>query len=138
MARVALIEWDESLSVGVASLDTQHQRLVTIINRLHEALSLRRGRSALASTLIELSDYAVVHFTAEETLLKVYRYPELADQIARHQRFIERLGEFRNDIEDGALSTPVEMMSFLRDWLIRHIQKSDKKYSELLIENGVQ
>jgi len=35
---MALFDWNDQLSVGVAEIDKQHQELVKLINDLHEAM----------------------------------------------------------------------------------------------------
>ncbi len=33
------IEWNSNISVNVADIDTQHKKLVNLINTLHEAMT---------------------------------------------------------------------------------------------------
>ena len=134
---MALIQWDNSMSVGVASLDAQHQKLIDIINTLHTAMRSGHGKEVVVRTLVELKEYTRIHFADEERLLKLYQFPALQDQIDRHKWFVEKLTSFQRATEAGELATPIELMDFLSNWLVRHIQKSDMAYSELLREKGV-
>jgi hemerythrin-like metal-binding protein len=134
---MALIDWNDELSVGVCEMDLQHQKLVDLINQLHDSMRQRRGRQRVGQVVAELVSYAEEHFSAEEHLLSKHEYPGRARQTSEHGRFIQKIGEFRRRIELGNLSLSIEVMDFLRDWLTGHIQKSDKEYGPYLNERGV-
>ena len=65
---MALIEWDDSLKLGIAVVDRQHERLVGIINRLHQEIvriaALPEVRSQLGALGFEVVDYGPEQFTA--------------------------------------------------------------------------
>ena len=42
---MALIQWNDSLKVGVAEIDKQHQKLVDMINDLHDAMRQGQGNA---------------------------------------------------------------------------------------------
>lgn len=44
---MALIEWNGNLSLGMGSIDRQHQGLVELINELNAAMPEEKGRDAL-------------------------------------------------------------------------------------------
>ena len=57
---MAFFEWDDNYSVGVAEIDQQHQRLIGLINELHEAMTQGSSRNALVSAIDELDTMASV------------------------------------------------------------------------------
>ncbi|MBI5092471.1 MAG: hemerythrin family protein [Candidatus Hydrogenedentes bacterium] len=67
---MSILVWDEKYSVGISEIDRQHQRLIQMINDLHEALVAERGQQALTEIVGRMLDYTIYHFAAEETLLK--------------------------------------------------------------------
>ena len=79
---MALIQWSPQLSVGVAEMDRQHQHLVGLINRLHDAMVRGEGAEILGPVLDEVVRYTHTHFAAEERLLAARKYPHLADHKA--------------------------------------------------------
>jgi hemerythrin len=44
---MALIQWNDSLSVNVVEIDKQHQKLVRMINELNDAMRQGKGKEAL-------------------------------------------------------------------------------------------
>ena len=48
---MTIFNWDDSYSVGLASVDYQHKRLVGMINRLEEAVSSGSDETTLRTIL---------------------------------------------------------------------------------------
>ena len=131
-----LIPWTEALSVGVDKMNDEHKVLVGLVNQLYAALKQGKAREALGGILDELIDYTRVHFSDEESLLKLYRYPGLEEQEQAHRRLVAKAEDLQQRYQAGA-SLGVDVMNFLRDWLTNHIQKMDKRYGTFLREHGV-
>jgi len=120
------VEWSDSLSVGVAAMDSHHQKLVDLINQLHAAMRSGKGRAAVGLALDELANYAVYHFSAEEKLMKQHRCSELPEQQAAHAKLVETVNELRQKFASGQQGLGIEVLNMLKDWLVNHIQKKDK------------
>jgi len=125
----AFVEWNENLSVDVSAMDDQHKRFFVLINELHQGLKQGKGADVLGGILNELARYTEYHFAAEEALLEQCGYPELPQQQEAHRRFVNKVHEFQSRFAAGDRSVPVEAMNAVKDWLISHIQKMDKKYA---------
>ncbi|MCU0571709.1 MAG: bacteriohemerythrin [Syntrophobacteraceae bacterium] len=121
-------EWSDFLSVGVADMDDQHKRFFGFINELHQAMKEGKGTGVIRSILGELANYTKHHFAAEEMLLEQNHYADLPLQKEAHRRFEAKVAEFRQRYAAGDNAVIVETMSTVRDWLVNHIQKMDKKY----------
>ena len=52
-----LISWNAGLSLGIQDIDTQHRKLVDIINQLHDAQLQGRSREVMDKILSALDDY---------------------------------------------------------------------------------
>jgi hemerythrin-like metal-binding protein len=129
---MALIEWNNDLSVSVSAFDSEHSRLIDLINELHSAMMSGKGRTVLQKTLQDLLEYTRYHFTHEEEALKKYNYPELDLQVKQHRLFVDKLKNLTEKQEKGELFVPVEVLEFLNSWLVNHIKGEDKKYGSLL------
>lgn len=126
---MALITWDQSLSVGVPDLDAQHRRLVDMINDLHDAMAKGRGRDALKPLLTRLVQYTATHFQAEEQYMRKIDYPNLSQHKAEHENLVRRVKELTQSYESNQISLTIETMNFLRDWLTNHIRRVDRQYA---------
>jgi len=129
---MALIKWSPSLSVKIDEMDTQHQSLIEIMNRLHESISAGKGKEGPIVVIGELVDYARKHFSAEEQLMQKFRFPQLGDHKTEHAKFTEEVLAFRRRLQGGQTVSAYEVLQFLRQWLLTHIQESDAKYGKFI------
>jgi hemerythrin len=135
---MSLINWDPSLSVGVAEIDKQHQKLIGMINDLNDAMKQGKGKEALRQIVDELMSYTVTHFRAEEKYFTQFGYPEAEAHKNEHAAFVNKVADFREKFMKGNLGLTVEIMNFLRDWLKRHIQGTDKRYGPFFNAHGLK
>ncbi len=124
-----LITWNKNLSVNVPDLDAQHQKLIGMINDLHDAMAKGQARNMLKPLLDRLIQYTVTHFRYEEQYMQQIQYAKLAEHKGEHERLTNQVQNFAQKFDSGELSVTIEIMNFLRDWLTNHIQRVDKQYT---------
>lgn len=135
---MALLTWSDKYSVGVKTLDGQHTILFNLINDLHTAMMKGQAQKMTGPILRKLIDYTHTHFTAEEAMLSTSKYPALEAHRALHRELIKQVEDFSARFERGEITVNLNLLNFLRDWLINHIQKTDKEYSSWLNEHGAK
>lgn len=69
VARMAIFEWDDSLSIGNDKIDGQHKELIKRIDHLAQHILEKRGREKTNNTLRFMLDYSEDHFSTEEELM---------------------------------------------------------------------
>ncbi|MCX7874727.1 MAG: bacteriohemerythrin [Melioribacteraceae bacterium] len=134
---MALISWSDSYSVKVKEIDNQHQKLVNLINLLHDSMKEGKGKEVIGKVLTELVNYTVYHFSYEEKLFDKYGYPDAKVHARQHKDLVEKVSCYVKDFESGKGVLPMEVMNFLRDWLIKHIGGDDKKYGPFFNSKGL-
>jgi hemerythrin len=134
---MAVITWNESLSVNVREIDEQHKKLVGLIADLHQAMLAGQGKQALGQVLNGLISYTNTHFAAEERLLKANGYPEFEGHHNIHLKMVEKVKDIQNRHSQGRLNISLDTMKFLEDWITKHIMGTDKKYGPFLNSKGV-
>ncbi|WP_051445272.1 bacteriohemerythrin [Desulfocurvus vexinensis] len=133
------IQWsDAAMSVGVTEIDEQHKILVAMINDLNEAMRTGRGKDALEDMIRGLKDYAAFHFGHEEKLMASHDFPGLLAHKARHRDFVKQVVDFEKGFASGKAALTMEVMQFLKDWLVEHIQGTDRGYTKHLNDRGVR
>jgi hemerythrin len=135
---MALINWDESLSVNVAEIDKQHKVLISLINELHDAMKAGKGKDALAKILHGLVSYTESHFQVEEKYFAQFSYPDALAHKKEHTAFVQKVSDFKQGFDKGGMTVTIEVLYFLRDWLQSHIKGSDKKYSAFFNAKGLK
>ncbi|GGP18106.1 hypothetical protein GCM10010970_03210 [Silvimonas iriomotensis] len=132
-----LVQWDDSLSVGIQEIDEQHKVLVALLNELYEAIHRHQGRAASVDILGRLADYTRIHFTVEESLMRILGYPDYEEHKQHHEILIGDLRVFQARVQAGDAVT-FELLHFLRNWLTHHIQEGDTRYAAFFLERGAQ
>ncbi len=130
---MSLLNWSNELSVKINGIDDQHKRLVDLINELYDAMKEGKGKEKLGAVLREMINYTKYHFSAEEKLMLQRNYPEFPQHKAEHDAFTQKVTEFNNQFEAGAMFLSNEVLFFLKDWLVNHIKVTDKKYTSYLL-----
>jgi len=132
------IQWNETLSIGIDSIDEQHKTLVDMINSLSDALEKGETNDVLQKIFNGLADYTVSHFGYEEELLEQCGYTESEAHKNEHKALYNQVRHLQKKLENGDFTISVELMSFLKGWVTNHILKTDKAYAPFLITQGVR
>lgn len=132
-----LIVWSSSYSVKVNQMDQEHQRLVDIINNLYAAMRTGRSKDAIGNILDELVTYTKTHFAHEEQLMQQSNYSGYPEQKRAHEALVAQLNEILEKYRAGT-ALGQEIMSFLKNWLINHIQGLDKQYGPTMSKAGIK
>jgi hemerythrin-like metal-binding protein len=134
---LSMFEWNNAYSVGIGSIDAQHQNLFRIVGELYAAMSAGQGKAVLAKTLDRLVQYTASHFAHEERLMGLHGYPELAAHKLAHDALTSKVVQFQADFDSGSVAMTTQLFQFLTDWLVNHIQGTDRKYAPFLIGKAV-
>jgi hemerythrin len=134
---MALIDWKEEFSVGVREFDNQHKKLVDIANKLHDAMRIGQSRNVMDDIFKELVEYTKEHFKNEEIYFDKYAYPDGEKHKIEHTSLVDKVSEYYNQHVSGNRFLSVEVMDFLKDWLLKHIAGSDKTYGKFFNSKGV-
>jgi len=132
------LTWDNSLSVGIDSIDNQHKELLNCIEQLLISIEDEKSNDEVIKTLDFLEEYVVKHFNEEEEIQRKTNYPLLDIQHIQHENFKSDLKEFRRVFETHGVSTvlALNIQQNLVDWVKNHIMNLDKDLGDFLIEIG--
>ena len=135
-----LIIWNKSIEIDIQKIDNQHKKLVEIINDLYDAMNEGRSNDAIEEILNRLVDYTEYHFSTEEHYFKKFNYSDAEAHKKEHDHFCQQIRDYRKALDEGnnneALTS--EVWNLLQNWLVQHINSSDKKYKPLFTDNGLQ
>ena len=122
-----LIEWNSGFMIGIQEIDLHHQHLVFLLNQIYDGYKTNIPTINLNAVIVELIDYAKYHFSYEELSMREHQYPEYTKHVEEHETFTNRVIEFQKDFKLGK-NVSLEMISFLNNWIMFHILKTDAKY----------
>jgi hemerythrin len=131
------IKWDNSYNTGVEDIDEQHRILVNTINEASTKLDLDSSLESLEAITKDLLSYALYHFETEEEMMaehnyKAYSKEEYETHMKQHRDFSAQVVAVRESIKAGKPISKDDLISFLTNWLINHINKTDKKLAAFL------
>ncbi len=124
--------WDDSLSVGIDVIDEHHRYLFDLINDLYDVVVNKLGAREVARLIKALDAYAKVHFRAEELMMKHYEYDGIDRQQHQHHAFEAKIREFYEELHANPLVAQFDVLSYLRDWLVKHILLEDAQLRSLV------
>ena len=135
---MAFIVWNDRLSVNVATVDREHQELISILNDLYDSIAQGAGHAVVSQTLARLTAYTEHHFQHEEALFARTSYPDAALHHAQHDGMVSLLVDWQRRYDAGDVSgLSLEVVNYLKDWLFDHILGTDRQYTEYLHAAGI-
>ena len=138
MTTTLLIQWTDEMSVGVPSIDEQHKKIVNMINTLNAAMEDGETDAVMKRIFEGLLSYTDRHFQYEERLFAQTGYADDAAHRREHDELRARVTGMKERLDRGDFMLGIEVMSFLRDWLTRHIMGSDMAYAPHLRSKGIR
>jgi len=133
-----IVVWNDNLSVGVKVFDDEHKQLVNYVNQLSQALKISGADQTLTKVLTGLVKYTKIHFMHEEDYMALYEYPDILSHKKEHDELTMQVSDFYERYREGKVKFSLELMNFLRSWLINHIQVSDMRYKEFFNAKNVK
>ena len=133
--RIEAFIWDDKFNTGVDVVDTQHHKLVDLINRLGSISGHVTSAGELGDILTELGNYTVYHFGTEEELMRKYSI-DATHQTAHlkaHHHFTEQVtvaAKILMGSTDVNNQLVAPLLKYLTNWLVQHILGSDKRMTQ--------
>lgn len=134
-----LMNWNDKMSVGIEVFDADHKKLIAMLNDLFDAVQAGKGKDVLGKILDGLVDYTKMHFSREEQMMQKHSYVDYAAHKKEHDDLAKQVLDVQKKYQSGQTATlSMEVMNFLKNWLVKHIQGTDKKYGPFLNTKGVK
>ncbi len=134
---MTLMDWNDALSVNVGEVDKHHKILINLINEVYRGVMLKWPEKKIHDTLDELVNFTHTHFAYEERLFDKHGYPDQKAHALKHKELLAQVGELVTRFKSGEAGIGTEMLSFLKDWLVKHIMGTDQQYTSFLNSKGV-
>ncbi len=130
--------WDARFDTGLRDVDSDHRKLVDMVNHLHQSMKKGASKESMQEILQKLADYTVFHFQREEEYFDTTAYPDSAAHKAEHKKLVGLAVDFIQRFEAGDFAIVIDLMSALKGWLIGHILHSDMAYVSCMKEHGIR
>ncbi len=108
-------------------IDSEHRVLVKYAEDFQKAIKEGQGQEAVAILFDRLLEYTTSHFSREEAFMHKHGYSDLERHVAEHRRITREVMELNR--QKGAM-LPSSVGQFLQDWIINHINQTDRAYAD--------
>ncbi|HLE94427.1 MAG: bacteriohemerythrin [Sulfuricaulis sp.] len=124
---MALIDWDDKFSVGVASVDHEHRQLLELINETYNRMIRPGAEDAVKDFLGEIFARISMHFALEEKIMRQHHYDHYAEHKADHERLLDEIRDIMDDYEERKYFSEEQCAHSLQQWFIEHFRTHDAR-----------
>jgi len=117
------------MTAGLRKISEQHQELREAILHLQKELRHPAGDGSHVNAIEHLLHKMNAHFRFEEAYLEHSGHPDLAKQHAEHEQCLAHITELKARAGAGDTSVPLELSTYLFDWLRLHTLQEEAAFS---------
>jgi hemerythrin-like metal-binding protein len=127
-------DWDTELDAGFEALDADHRLQARAVRALENAVKRGGEREVIQALLLGLIETTHAHFSAEQDLMRRWRYPAYEAHAHAHSRLLQELADLKASHSAGGLVIDADVIGSLKLWLSVHIHAMDHALAEYLKE----
>ena len=128
---MALLEWKDRYSVGIAAVDHEHKELIDLINRLYDQWVKGGPRGSVEGFFGDLYKGISAHFALEERFMRERGYDQLTAHKNDHERLLDEIRDIMDDFVDEE-QTASALSGRLEAWFSRHFETHDARLHQKL------
>lgn len=129
--------WKDEYAFGIEIIDSQHKELVQLLDKTYNSFYKFDSQQELARLLNEIKEFALIHFATEEKYFDLFSFEGSQEHKQKHSDLKEKVGSFITRFETEGTKITIELVDFLEDWIVDHMEVMDKKYVKNFKEHGL-
>ena len=120
------MQWKPEYETGISEIDSQHRAIIQMVTEVEAAVGAGMGWNSLSHLVTRAKEYSKFHFSVEESLMQVFKYPRLCAHRGEHRYILRRV----EDIEGRVLRTNGRegLLQGFRTWVLGHFLESDRHF----------
>jgi len=122
--------WDDSLLLGIETVDKQHKSFFTLLNEIITLSENDDAEGKVMDLLNRLEIQSECHFKTEEALMREANSPNMEEHINQHNLFQKKTKDFMVVYSYGNKVLINKIIAFMKQWLITHIREFDADYAK--------
>nr|WP_321239773.1 bacteriohemerythrin [uncultured Tolumonas sp.] len=123
-----VVRWSDAFRVGIAEVDNQHLGLFNSMNKLYHGIINEMAPGQVQERLNELVFLAKKHLEDEESLMLRANYSDLNAHKQVHVKLLSDMDNLLRRFANKEAGSDMELLFFLKNWLVDHIFRVDKRY----------
>ena len=136
-SRSALINmsWDPSdYAVGNDLIDSEHAVLIGLLKDLSDVALTSDSHWVVGYVIGCCAEYTETHFRDEEEIMSKYKKglgESYTKHLEQHEMFTQKIKQVHREyLKSHSASLDIELLNYLVDWLVKHINFTDRKLVE--------
>jgi len=122
-----LLKWKPEFSVGVESVDHEHEQMINLINEIYDEMKGRKDFDSIEQFLGDVHFAISAHFALEEKHMREAAYPEYEAHKEEHEELLDQI----RDLMDQFAFDPEKGFELLQgrlsDWFEQHFSTFDAR-----------
>src|SRR5262245_34098941 len=117
---MSLLEWSDTLALGVDAMDATHREFVDQLNALHAA-----SDDTFVALLDRFIDHTVEHFEQERAWMAAIEFPPMHCHLREHEGVVDIMREVRRMVVEGKPALGKVLTKELAPWFANHAATMD-------------
>lgn len=115
-------------------IEDQHKTILDFVASFEKAVQGKEELKSVLALIAQTREFAQFHFTVEESLMQIVKYPEFSAHRTEHQSVLEQLKCIEKRVLRREASS--EWLPLLRACLFKHFDESDQRFTQYAIEKS--
>lgn len=128
--------WDNKFDTGIGFLDSEHRRLVALIDQCIRVTRNNGTTGEVVVLLDKITSRLALHFNHEEVVMSAAEDRRFDAHIAQHKYLFEKITAMVAQFKSGSAAVSAqEVLYVLFDWYEIHGTVEDKELADFLRES---
>ncbi len=119
------LTYTDILSVGYEPMNEQHKKWIDLFNLVYRAYIGNADEQEIKSVIKDLVDYTIWHFHFENKMMEKYNFNTFENHKHQHDDILAQVSDLYERLDRGEEILIVNILEFLKKWLVNHILKTD-------------
>jgi len=134
-----MIPWDDSILVGIPTVDSDHKDIVEHINQFIAAIESDAKVGTIHDAFRRMEHRIYRHLAVEENMLEALGYVNTAEHKNSHAKLLDQLDRIWGDmLSDFAFRPDDAARKWLESWLFQHVRSEDFQYRDWIVAAGLE
>jgi len=127
MSDMELLSWKSEYSVGIESVDHEHQEMIGMINEMYKELQGRKDADSIEHFLGDIHMTISAHFALEERVMRQSGYGEYEAHKEDHEELLDQIRDMMDAYDANANHGLSLLQEQLSDWFANHFSTFDAR-----------
>ena len=125
------MKWKQEYELGISEIDAQHQQILEFITAFENLHRDGAHWNEIHPLIVRTREFVRFHFSVEESLMQVLRYPLPEPHHAEHRYVLDHLATLERQVLHKRVAE--DLVPKMRHWLFDHIIGIDRDFARFVL-----